>query len=36
MKALRRVLEQDLQLEQGALRPLKKIVSGFVDTVRVT
>lgn len=36
MKALRRVLEQDLQLEQDALKPMKKVVNNFVDNVRST
>lgn len=34
MKALRSVLEQDLELEEDALKPMKKTVSGFVDNVR--
>lgn len=34
MKTLRSVLEQDLQLEQDALKPMKKIVNSFVDNVR--
>jgi hypothetical protein len=34
MKALRRVLEQDLRLERDALKPMKKVVNSFVDNVR--